>query len=287
MRSLILSISRSCFVLCRGCYNHFSWNQDLVSQDHLLAFLWRLKSETGLEKITFSWWDPLSRADIINLLAGAHDLWFSNISLDTVGTPLLKSSQTYYRWKEYVEKVDIRRIQKYISYLGIPLDWINNQMTLLFREGRGRLFEETLELLSMLMEFSLKININTVVTKHNYKYLNELYCILGKYPNVARWQLFQYIPTHWNYPKIDNEFYLSDELFENAVWNINKNLYSNLIIQPKSIQQRNNQYLLIDHSWFAWIPDPRDSHKKKIVGNICKIEDFPVIVSQFCSKEIF
>lgn len=286
MRSLILSIARACFVMCKGCYNHFSWDEKLVSQEALLKFLWKLKQKTGLEKLTFSWWDPLSRSDIIDLLYGAQKLWFTHISVDTVGIPLLVQSQTCFRWKENIERIDVKKFVKYVSYLGLPLDWVSNAMVEKFRAGRPNLFDETLELLSSLVDTGVKVNINTVVTRHNYQALVTLYSILLKYPNIVRWQLFQYIPTHWLDSIIDREFYLSNNEFENAIWRIKKDSYSSILVQPKSILQRNNQYLLIDHAWFARVPDPDNFHKKKIVGNICREKDLDCIVAQFLSDEI-
>jgi molybdenum cofactor biosynthesis enzyme MoaA len=66
-RSINLSVARSCFVRCSGCYNHFGKHAALASSDEILASL-RYAYERGIRKVTLCGGDPLARADILDLL---------------------------------------------------------------------------------------------------------------------------------------------------------------------------------------------------------------------------
>lgn len=161
LRHVILSVGRSRFTRCIGCYNHFGADPDaVVPAADVHAFLAHLRGT--LDKVTVGGGDPLSRADVVDLLAGMKGLGFA-VNLDTVGTPLLGTASTVFYGRRRVEHVPVERLASYVDVLRIPLDGSTEQVATTFRTGRAHLVDETLAILDLLDEAGVATSINTVV----------------------------------------------------------------------------------------------------------------------------
>lgn len=289
VKSIIISAGRSCFVKCTGCYNFFGKNTQLTDTDTILNFLSQL-TESNIEKVTVGGGDPLSRPDIIKLLSGIKSLGFS-IYLDTVGSSLLSNTETIFYGHNKVNKIDPHDIAQFTDLVGIPLDGSTQEIASKFRTGRDNLFNEQIDILSLLENKNIPICINTVVNKHNSHDLINIYSIIKNYANVVEWQLFQYMPIGPMGYKNREQFSIDDNIYNECVNNLTNHINdfpSSIKVNPKSRVSRKGRYLLIDTDGVAWCPSVSsksswdqniDENKERIVfGNINHLEEQPQII---------
>lgn len=273
MKSLILAISKVCFVNCKWCYNKFSKDYQPIDWDIVLDFLMECKKHTGISKVTFSWWDPLARNDIVKILKWAYTLWIRKISIDTVWLPLLGDVTTSFWGNDFIGKVSIKEIKKYILWLWLPIDWSTNEVVSLYRKGVDCLLDKIEWILDICDQENINVCINTVVTKCNYMDIENICSLLECHSCVKKWQLFQYTPTHRYQPYVDLEFEISDDVFY-SIGAILCDRKVNFMIELKSNVTRINKYVLVDHWWLVWMPDSANYWSKKIIWDISKPSTF-------------
>ena len=124
--SINISVARSCFVRCNGCYNHFGQSDKLVNTSTIIEFLKYAQSK-GITKVTICGGDPLSRPDIISLLEEIKRLGFF-INLDTVGTSIIGNVQTVFFGQNDIPKIDSKKLASLIDLIGIPVDGSTNEI---------------------------------------------------------------------------------------------------------------------------------------------------------------
>lgn len=265
MRSVILNIGTSCFVQCRGCYNHFGnsiQKQTTITNNEVLYFIAHLR-EAGVKKITIGGGDPLSRKDISGLLQSVRDMDIS-VNLDTVGTPFLKEASTVFFGDLRIPQVPVQDIIPYIHIIGIPLDGSSNEIASIFRGRRPNIFNEQLEIVRLLVRNGAHVCINTVLHRRNKKDLINIYKIL-KDEGVFKWQVFQFMPIGIFGHRNQHEFLVGAEDFEEVRSEIMA-CDPAIRVEFKSAEYRKNNYLIVDDEGTAWLPTGTD--EKKIVGSI-------------------
>lgn len=283
--SIILSAGRSCFVKCPGCYNFFGKNKTLTSTETLKDFLGYAHS-TGVHKVTIGGGDPLSRPDILDLLRYLREREF-RVHLDTVGTPLLGDTETYFYGNFAVPAVSARELAILVDLIGIPVDGISNDEAKIFRTGRPDFFNEQLRVLELLGEVGANICVNSVIHKNNYEDIHMLWPKITNFPSVQQWQCFQFMPIGPLGFTNRSEFEIADELFLEAKDRIELLTAENSFsceVEFKSRMQRKGNYLLIDTDGVAWVPNTTitrewnakvDPTKERIVlGNINNKQDY-------------
>lgn len=278
MKSLILWISNSCFVNCPWCYNHFE-EERIIRKDLILKFMSELKQILDIDKVTISWWDPLSRDDILDIISNIYDIWFKKINLDTVWIPIVRDTITI-RWeKKIIKKINIKEFAKYINFLWIPIDWSSNKIIHEYRKGIEKIMNDIYNILNECDNYKIKVCINTVVSNKNYNDLNNIADIIKNFECIKKRQLFQFIPTWPINKKTIEKFIINDDIFMNEISKITDYTKSKWInIEAKSYKKRKNKYLIIDSSWNAWDPDDTNHWKKKIIGNISINKDHYKII---------
>ncbi|MBS0271845.1 MAG: radical SAM protein [Proteobacteria bacterium] len=289
--SLNISVARSCFVKCLGCYNHFGNTPNLISTQNILLFL-AVAKKRNFTKVTLCGGDPLSRPNIIDLLDKVKSLGFY-ISLDTVGTPLLGEAKTIFYGSAIINKIDAADIAKYVDLVGIPLDGTSDEVTSLFRTARPNHFAEQTLILKMLSAAEAKICINTVVHKGNIDHIEKMLPILSDLEGIKRWQLFQFMPigplgykNRETYEVSDEKFFLLKEKITNQ-----KELFlKNTDVEFKAKAERKGNYMFVDSEGLAWVPNiamneewdkQKDTtHKRLIIGNINIPDDHEKILER-------
>ncbi|EKE09934.1 MAG: coenzyme pqq synthesis protein e (PqqE-4) [uncultured bacterium] len=289
--SLNISVARSCFVKCLGCYNHFGNSPNLISTENILSFLSAAKKR-GFTKVTLCGGDPLSRPNITDLLKKINTLGFF-ISLDTVGTPILREAKTIFYGSSLISKVDEADLAKYVDLIGIPLDGPSNEIISLFRTERVNQFDEQMLILEKLSAAQAKICINTLVYKGNINYVEEILPIIKNFDGIKKWQIFQFMPIGPLGYKNRNIYEVSDEdffLLRNRMKKYKEELSKHIKLEFKAKAERKGNYMFIDSEGLAWVPniamneewnEQTDStHKRLIVGDINIPEDHKKILER-------
>lgn len=258
MKSLQLSVSNKCLRNCKGCYNFFSDNDDVIDYKVLVDFIKQLQQDIGLQKVTITGGDPLYRNDLPLILKALKNLGLK-INLDTTGLRLLDN--TY----------DISFITKYVDLLGIPLDGITDSGVKEFRHGIDKPIETILQILHKLQDNGINTCINTMVHKLNVDTVAEMPKIMSGFDNIIKWQLFQYMPIGPSSHTIKQQMYISEEDFNNTMNQARQQsslLNHKICIESKNIQSRLNKYVFVSPKGVVWAPDVQNFDERIIVGNI-------------------
>lgn len=295
--SLNISVARSCFVKCLGCYNHFGNSPHLISTENILSFLDVAKNKQ-FTRVTLCGGDPLSRPNIVDLLKKIKDLGFY-ISLDTVGTPLLGEVKTIFYGSSVIDKVNEADIAHYVDIVGIPLEGPSNEIISLFRTERPNQFDEQICILSKLSAVQANICINTVVHKGNIAYIEEMLPLINDFKEIKKWQLFQFMPigplgykNRRTYEVSDAEF----SLLKEKLLKYKENFLTHIDLEFKAKAERKGNYMFVDSEGLAWVPnilmndewsEQKDTtHKRLIIGNINILEDHEKILERALNPKL-
>lgn len=259
MRSVILSAGRSCFVACRGCYNHFSRDRELIDTPVLLDFVAKLRQEFGLSKITVGGGDPLTRPDLIKLLAGLRRLGL-RINLDTVGTAFLRDAQIRFMGRGIAAQVDASSVVALVDSLGIPLDGCTDASIRTFRHHGS--FADQEAVLSLLDRLDAPVCANTVVHARNRSEVPQLADLISRHPSVRAWQLFQFMPLGPLGWRNRGQFLISALEFQSAARSAHELGAAGVKVIAKSAASRKNRYLLIDTAGVIWVPSQMIDHAR-------------------------
>lgn len=252
-------IAKYCFLSCKGCYNNFSEKEE-VSYKKLIEFIKYAKLK-GLEKITLSGGDPLTRKDIKKIIKKCYRLNLK-INLDTVGLTFTKS-RIIPSTKKKINKFSNINILKKIDLIGIPLDGSNNEIISKFRTYKGNLFNEILDILKLFDKLDIKVCINTVLHKDNLHDLEKIYNILKEHKCVKKWQVFQFMAIGTLGSKNANLYKIeTDECIniKNYIEKLNKN--TNMIINFKFAEERAYNYMLVNSNGLAYKVDIENNVEK-------------------------
>lgn len=251
-KKINLCIAKQCFLNCPGCYNIFS-NSKEISTGEVIAFIEYAK-ERGLEKVTISGGDPLTRSDIELIIKKCIDLELK-INIDTVGLTLIGSKVTRGNKKSIPKFRNIELLKK-IGNLGIPLDGSNNEIVSTFRHYNkdSNLFKEIIKVLDFCEKSKIKICINTVLHKQNIDDIPNIFNIINKYKCIKSWQVFQFMPIGLFAKKNEDKYKISIENF-NTVKKRIENEKTKIEINFKPAIERAYNYMLIDSNGKAYKVD--------------------------------
>jgi len=295
MKKLSLALGIACPVACKGCYFAFPFDQlresgfenKLISHKEVSKFIRYLVINHGLEKVTLCGGDPLSHPDMHYILEALKALPVK-VSLDTVGTNLLKDAEMIFPVKMQSKYINVSYLKDYIDILGIPLDGSTQELCATFRVGRKDLFKETLDVLKKANAVDIPVSINTVVHKQNIDDLNNVLDILLSYHNIFRMQLFQFTPigqmafSNWNH------FMISDDEFWGKISELRDTYGHRVLLDPKSNEMRINEYFMVDCFGRMYVPEIFGVEKGEavksdlqVLGNIKEETLYPEMLSKF------
>ena len=287
MIRLNLAIARSCFVKCRGCYNHFSDKRQLVSVESIRSFLEFCQQRSTVSGVTLCGGDPLSRGDIIELVAAISELAIP-VKLDTVGSSFLGSQDLKFFGSGRVERTDPARLLPLLKWIAIPLDGWSQESVEYFRGGRPHLFAETLEILEMVGGFDTPVGVNTVVHRRNVGGLKKIEHVVERF-KVAEWQLFEYRPSGPLSFRNRDEFRLKPGRFDkvDAEFTGTRGTgRSPALITAKAAVEVLPSRLVVDSYGLAWshlkwveppLPDP--GPRRAVIGNVADPDDYEQILA--------
>lgn len=99
-----------------------------------------------------------------------------------------------------------KKLNNYIDELQLPLDGPNKEIHSSIRNSSNH-FDIVIEKINMMKQRKFQLDISTVVTKQNYKYLSKQAELINTL-NVDKWKLFHFVPV--SYGRENKEKYLLD-----------------------------------------------------------------------------
>lgn len=280
---LNIFVSQQCFCYCSGCYS-FSREEKcdhILSTNVILKFL-KYAYKSGIKRITLCGGDPLTRSDIIELLSEIKNIGYY-ISLDTLGTPIVKAIQIKNR---KINKINVKLLSKLVDKIGIPIDGSNSEIINYFRNSNKDIFNQQLVICEKLNDYNANICVNVVVNRGNLNDIDGMVNLINELDYIGKWQFFQFVPSG-KYGLINRKkIKINDLEFEYYKKNIIKKAKYKENLEFKSIKDRDEKYILIDNSGNAWLYSTQEhSFNRKIIGNIKNKKDWKKICF-FVRKEI-
>lgn len=166
----------------------------------------------GVNYITFSGGEALLYPNIVDLLKIARQYGVKS-KLITNGSLIANNEK-------------MREALDYLDTITLSLDTINDDIN--EQMGRGRKhFAEIKEVLDVLKDKKIRIKINTVVTKLNIDYIEELGEFLNSNYKINEWRIFRFAPLRELAKENEEKFEITDEQFKSTKEIFQKN-YKNI-----------------------------------------------------------
>ena len=197
------NITTKCNQNCKYCHRFLGIN-DLTYEENKEILNNLIKD--GVNNITWTGGEALLYPNLKELLKISQENGIKN-KLITNGMVLAQNE-------------NMREILDYLDSLTLSLDTINDDTNEELGRGRNH-FEEVKTILDYVKGKSLKININTVVSKKNINEMEQLGEFLNNY-NISKWKFFKFMPLRETAEKNKDEFAITDTEFEQT-----KNVFRN------------------------------------------------------------
>lgn len=158
-----------------------------------------------------------------------------------------------------------KKIIKYISFIGLPIDFPSNRMSFRNRNNLKNVLS-ALEYLSKIKK-PPKIRIGTVVTKVNHQYLPQIYNLIKDYP-IDLWKIYQFIPIGRFGKRSKSKLYINENAFLSAIKFI-KNKKINFRTSFSSMKKRDDAYFFLEADGRVFLPgDSKENDRGSYIGDI-------------------
>ena len=195
----------------KGAYCHGFRNIPELSLEENKEVLMKL-IRAGVNYITFSGGEALLYPNIIELLKIAKQNGVKS-KLITNGSIIANSEK-------------MREAINYLDTITLSLDTINDDINEQMGRGRNH-FAEIKKVLDILRDKDIRIKINTVVTKLNIDYIEELGEFLNSNYKINEWRIFRFAPLRELAKENEEKFEITDEQFKSTKEIFQKN-YKNI-----------------------------------------------------------
>lgn len=240
LKSICWDITSKCNDNCKFCYrNPTNKNLTLYENKKILKKM----IDFGVDKISFVGGEPLLYENLFELLEWGK--YYSKgktlFSITTNGILL----SDYRDGKIYVKKEKISEIVELVDWITFSLDAPNS--VLQSEMGRNKQHFERILLLIQYLNVTypkLKIKINTIVSKINYKDLRDLYDILIQ-NNIKRWKLFRFLPSRGNAISYKDDYWIAKDEFERTIEDLKELNLDRIIITINGYEEFDNSYITI------------------------------------------
>ncbi len=189
------NITTKCNQNCKYCHRFLGIN-DLTYEENKEILNNLIKD--GVNNITWTGGEALLYPNLKELLKISQENGIKN-KLITNGMVLAQNE-------------NMREILDYLDSLTLSLDTINDDTNEELGRGKNH-FEEVKTILDYVKGKSLKVNINTVVSKKNINEMEQLGAFLNNY-NISKWKFFKFMPLRETAEKNKDEFAITDAEFE-------------------------------------------------------------------------
>ena len=256
-------LTTKCNENCKYCYRFLDIPDVEYKQNEKVL---RKLIEDGVKEITWTGGEALLYKGFIDLLKIAKENGVKS-KLITNGTLVANNN-------------DIREICNYLDKLTLSIDSVDNEVNI--ELGRGKEHYSNIKtVLEYLKNKKLKVAINTVVSKVNIEYLEELGKFISNY-NISSWRIFKFTPLRETAKVNKDKFEITTEEF-----NSKKKLLNSFTSIPK-IEYRQgddfeNKYVNII---YAGDVSRTENGIDIIIGNVLK-ENFQNILKNYEKSSIF
>lgn len=193
-REVCLFLTLKCNQKCRYCHRFLGINE--VNAEDNKKIINRL-AEDGITNMTFTGGEPLLYPYLLDLLKLAKEKGIKSKIISN-GEILATNPK-------------MREIYNYLDSITLSIDSVDNEINK--KLGRGeKHFENIKTVLDSLNKYTVKVNINTVVSKVNLGELEELGKFLKDY-NINAWRIFKFIPLRETAKLNEKEFEISKTEF--------------------------------------------------------------------------
>ena len=210
---------------CKYCYRFLDIQENSYEKNEQI--LRKLISD-GVKEITWTGGEALLYNGFSKLLKLAKESGVKS-KLITNGTIVANNN-------------DIREICDYLNSLTLSIDSINDDINIKLGRGKEH-YKNVKTVLEYLKNKNLKTTINTVVSKVNTEYLEELGNFLKDY-NIYAWRLFKFTPLRETAKRNQEYFDISDLEFNDKKKILNK-FKDNFKIEYRQGDDFENKYLNI------------------------------------------
>jgi radical S-adenosyl methionine domain-containing protein 2 len=157
--------------------------------------------DSGVKKISFVGGEPLLYSDLFSLIKKAHN--YHIITSLTTNAILMDNSL-------------LDKYSDYLDWITFSLDSVNNDIQeKMTREGNH--VDKVINLLNRINEkgYNIDIKINTIASKINNIYIEEMIPLIAKYDLIKRWKIHQFTPLRNNAKNNKEKFYITPDEFNN------------------------------------------------------------------------
>lgn len=242
---ITIFITSRCNNNCKHCFGP----KNVTEMGFLrLKELFLLLHTKGVKAVLLGGGEPLLRDDFTEIIGELRRLDFK-IFLDTNG-------DLFFRYGDL--------ITEHVSVIGLPVDFPDSS----YRN------EDNLKMVFKILGYykGLKkrqiIRIGTVVTKDNFKRLNEIGKLLKSYP-VDIWKIYQFVPQNYNAIKNRPSLEISQREFDEATQGIKDTFSGNFKVVISRREDMNRAYFFIASDGAVFVPiDDLSICRQMEIGNI-------------------
>lgn len=256
-------LTARCNENCKYCYRFL--NVQEIEYEKAEKILKKLIAD-GVKEITWTGGEALLYKGFNNLLKIAKENGIKS-KLITNGTIVADNN-------------DIREICNYLDSLTLSIDSVSDDVNI--KLGRGRQhYNNVKTVLEYLRDKNLKVTINTVVSKVNIDYLEELGKFISNY-NINAWRIFKFTPLRETAKMNQDFFSITNDEFDSKKKIINQ-FANNTKIEYRQGEDFENKYLNIINGGDV---TKTENGVDIVIGNILK-ENFSDILKSSEKSSIF
>ena len=195
--SVCWNITSRCNENCQFCYRIMCSKENIYEQNNkILDILVKLK----VDKITWTGGECLLYPHLFDLMKKAHHNNIKN-NIITNGRALTPDV--------------IDKIEEFTDYITFSLDALDDDINNCL--GRGiEHGKHIIELLDYLKNKSIKVKLNSIVTKKNINNIKEVAHIINNY-KIQRWKLFKFISLRGKSIENEKEFNIDDNQYKELI----------------------------------------------------------------------
>lgn len=194
VRSINWHITDKCNYHCAFCFSR-CLGEEITNLEEAVKVLENLKS-IGIQRINFAGGEPMLHPLIFDLVRIAKEMGFV--------TSIVSNGY-------YLNQESIKKLSPWLDWIGLSVDSCCEEVQFSLGRGNGSHITHIREIVPYIHENGIKLKINTVVTKLNFR---EDMKPLIKELNPIRWKVLQALPIKGqnekeieNYQASELEFY--------------------------------------------------------------------------------